>query len=106
MPVTDISADMISGIAIQLPLLFLFIWYNERTTRRFDAIQKERDQQFLATQKERDSQFLASIEKVTNHVSDAVTAIKEHDMHVERRIQELRTDAVRPYRRKTDDIGE
>jgi hypothetical protein len=89
--IADTNTDFLVSIGAQLPLLVLFIWYNERQQKRFDKIQEKRD-----------AEFLSSIKEVTAHVNDAVAAIKEHDNHVERRIQEIRSDATRPFRRSTD----
>jgi hypothetical protein len=78
----DLSSDILVNIAIQLPLLVLFIWYNDRMLRRFDSIQEKRDEQFLA-----------GINKVTD-------AIHEHDSRVDDRIDRVRDNTLQ--RRVTD----
>ena len=78
----DLSSDILVNIAIQLPLLVLFIWYNDRMLRRFDAIQEKRDELFL------------------NGINNVTDAIHEHDSRVDDRIDRVRDNTLQ--RRSTD----
>ena len=41
------TTDIIASIAIQLPLVALFIWYNDRKDRQFQAFLKEQREAYI-----------------------------------------------------------
>ena len=51
------TADILLSIAVQFPLLVLFVIYNERKDRLFQSFLRERDALFLASLKDLTAKF-------------------------------------------------
>ena len=75
---------IITNVATQLPIVVLFVMVIFKLQDRFDKIQTERDKSFIA-----------ALEKLNEKFDAMANALKNHDDHVDERVNKLR-------RRSTD----